>query len=378
MLAQDQEITVSDRRYVEGVLANRAGAVARSLELLVPLRESGLANPEREATVLQTLGDDYAKIGAYAQSADAYGELLRRFGPSLPERVRKTALEDVAVFDLIRDAPPQTAALNGPQAIPLRTNRLGLQELQIQVGSKEDGWVLDTGANLSTISLSSAQSFGLTLSSKTIQTEGVSGDPVEVHVAVLPELVIEKAIIRNVVVLVAADKDLAAANYKIHGIVGFPVLAALGQLTFSADALRIGEPAAAAAGTSKLFLDEMTPLIAATAGGVAHLFTLDTGAGRTVLSARYARAHAKDFSEATAGTRQLTGVGGSRAIRSYTHVTVRLAIAGMQVTLKDVDVLREAVGTDEDSFYGILGRDALRQFGTYTIDFGRMEFSARP
>ena len=46
------------------------------------------------------------------------------------------------------------------------------------------------------------------------------------------------------------------------------------------------------------------------------------------------------------------------------------------MTLKDVDVLREPVGTDDDSFFGILGRDALKQLGSYTMDFGRMQFSA--
>ncbi len=278
MLENDHAITTPERQYVQGVLANRSGAVARSLELLVPLRTAALSDPERETTVLQTLGDDYAKIGAYAESADAYGELIRRFGSLLSERVRKTAIEDVGVFDQLRSAPPQTVVLAGPQTVPLSTNRLGLQEMPVQVAGRDDSWVLDTGANLSTISLGVARALGLTLSSKAIQTEGLTGDPVDVHVAVLPELRIGKAIVRNVVVLVATDEALSAGGYSLHGIVGFPVLFALQRLTFSTNVLRLDDPLTAAP-ASRLFMDEMTPLISASAEGVAHLFTLDAYSG---------------------------------------------------------------------------------------------------
>jgi hypothetical protein len=99
-----------------------------------------------------------------------------------------------------------------------------------------------------------------------------------VHVAVLPELRIGKAIVRNVVVLVATDEALSAGGYSLHGIVGFPVLFALQRLTFSTNVLRLDDPLTAAP-ASRLFMDEMTPLISASAEGVAHLFTLDAYSG---------------------------------------------------------------------------------------------------
>ena len=134
--ASDKAVTGSDRQYIEGVLANRAGDVMRSTALLAPLRKQVNLAAEREATMLQTLGDDYGKVGDYAQAADAYEELLRRFGNSLSPRARRTATENAGVFGLLRTAPSQEVTPITEQTIPLASNRLGLQEMPVSVGGK--------------------------------------------------------------------------------------------------------------------------------------------------------------------------------------------------------------------------------------------------
>ncbi len=373
-LASDRAVAGPDRQYIEGVLANRAGNAVRSTALLAPIRKQGHLTAEREATMLQTLGDDYAKVGNYAQSADAYEELLRRFGNTLSERARRTASENAGVFGLLRTARPQELTSVAQQTISLTSNRLGLQEIPVRVGGKDESWVLDTGANISVLPLSTARALGLTISRGTTQTEGLTGDPVSVHAATIPDLQVGSAHFHNVAVLVTDDAALSAGGTQLRGVIGFPVLAALQRLTFRKESLTFG--GTSPSGGSRMFLDEMTPLLAASVKGATHLYTLDTGANRTVLSTRYAQAYAAQLGKAQVGERQLTGVGGSRKVPSYVHVTTTLLVGGAAVQLQDIDVLRSGVGTEDDNFYGILGRDFLKQLKSYTISFSRMTFSA--
>ncbi len=105
-------------------------------------------------------------------------------------------------------------------------------------------------------------------------------------------------------------------KYQIGGIIGYPVPAALGRITFYNGTLGVDVCTRPVRGRdSNLFVDEQTLLTAARIGGTALLFTFDTGIPRTILTARYYREHTSDFPSERAHQHDLAGVGGTHWLR---------------------------------------------------------------
>ncbi len=371
-------IPKTDLAFFSGVLANRQNQISKSIGLLEPLRSQKVMT-ERRQIVLRTLADDYVKSYQYKKATQAYTELLDGSVSGMSARERKDIESTLSVVRLLGDALPQNVE-HQPVDIPTKRDAAGLIEAPVTISGKEQPWVFDTGAGFSVISRSFASSLGLPISQQSGITQGVSGDDVTLHTAVIPELQIGRAKVHNVVVLVLEDKDLAVPELKlqIHGIIGYPVFQALKRITFAKGgrffAGNDGETSGPNA--SELFMDELTPLVSVGCAGVPCLMQLDTGSAHSFLTFRYWAAHKKDLGAASIGSHTLTGAGGSLQVPDYKVASLTLTLADIPFTLHNVDVLSKPAGTDEDDFYGILGQDALKAFRSYTLDFGSMRFSA--
>ena len=92
--------------------------------------------------------------------------------------------------------------------MPITRDRVGLPEVTVDFGSVRESLILDTGANLSAISLSLAQRLGLKISSSVATSRGIAGPRMAVHTAVIPELRLGDARLKNVAVIVIDDKNL--------------------------------------------------------------------------------------------------------------------------------------------------------------------------
>jgi hypothetical protein len=374
------QLAPSDRAFFAGIMANRRNRAAESIKLLQPLIP-GLAasNPARAVVALSTLADDYEKTFNYAAAADTYGYLARNFAPDMSEAQVEKAKREAERWSLLRAAPTQSSTLNQPFTVETTRDRLGLPETSVLVGGQRMAMILDTGANLSVISRSTALRLGLNLSGAESTLEGMAGDEMLVHAAVIPELQIAGATFHNVAVIVAEDADLFVTpmQYALPGSLGFPVLSALGRITFFSDGRFGVDPRATSSQTANgnLFLQRLTPIVAAEIRGKEELFTIDTGATGSLLSARYYKDYAHDFDSETVGEVGLAGAGGSRSILAYFARQVTLSLGGACVHLAQVPVLIEPRGTSDDSFYGNLGQDALGRFPSYTFDFQHMNFT---
>jgi predicted aspartyl protease len=371
-----------DHDYFAGILANREGRVADSIRLL----ESGIAklkteNQLRAAQALETLADDYVKVFRYNVAADTCSDLLDHFAKQLSKEERSSEKDDCATFQLLRGAPAQTVTISGAVAIPTQQSPLGSIDVQLTANGVTGPWLLDTGANFSVVSMSFAQRLRLKLSANEAHVKGgVNGLSSPLHIAILPELTIGGACVRNVVLLVMEDKDLTlpASNgkkYVIPAIAGFPVLQALGSITFA----KKGEfsantkPSDAAWG-ARLFMNKLTPLLEASVSKQQLLFSFDTGANGTQFSKRYFEKFSADVAANRKAGQITAGAGGSRRTEVYILPEVKLAIGGQTVRLKNVPVFPFAVGTDFDQSFGNLGRDVVAGFSFFTLDFRQMRF----
>jgi len=370
-----------DGDFFRGIVANRKNAVPESIRLLEPLvAKLAPKRPTwREQELLRTLADDYSKNFDYAKSADTFAVLLKRYNKTLPPEQLRSAHERRGAMQILRSSPKQNVDLNAPSMLASTRNELGLVEIPVVIGGRSELWVLDTGANTSVITESTARRIGLELLPGTAQTEGLTGAPVQFHVGVLPELKIGNTTFHNVELDVVEDKQFYIGGYQISGIIGYSLQSAMRRITLYADG-RVGvntEPTSESG--SEMFMEEQMPAGAAQAAGKLLLFTLDTGAGGSTFSFRFYNTVKPRLTQAMQGYSELAGAGGTRKRRNYRLPELKMSIGGGDVTLKSAPVLPERVGGGSvvDLFFGNLGQDVFAAFRSFTFDFERMRVEAR-
>ncbi|MGC1649215.1 MAG: retropepsin-like aspartic protease [Candidatus Sulfotelmatobacter sp.] len=272
----------TERTYFTGMLADRSNhtteAIA-SLERILP--ELRRTSRKRTAIALRALASDYFRIGQYGNASNTYSELMKDFGAEFTNVERQTITDNRNMFELLRGAPPQTVSGGREFSVPIRRNALGNTELPLQIGGKTEWWILDTGANESTIALSTARRLGLTLSKANASTQsGATGVEVPSWMSVIPKVALGDAVISNVIVLVSDDSALNVnlgenGHYQIQGVLGYPVLVALGSWKVSSDKLEVSAESQQSSRSTRLYVEELTPLLEAKVDGRDLLFGLD-------------------------------------------------------------------------------------------------------
>lgn len=375
------ELTKQERTYFEGILADRTHHVGDAIALLEKvLPELKARSAHRAALALRALGSDYFEAGRYGDSAAAYATLLKSYGNQFPPGDLHGFSDNLQTYELLRGAPEQLISGSTSFTVPIQRDPLGNIDVPVLVGKTQMWWMFDTGANISTISLSTAKRLGLAISKGRATTQsGATGNEVPLHTAIIPELGLGKALIHNAVVLVMDDKELDIdlgnnRHYAIQGILGYPVLSALRSFTFFKDRLDIAPANPSSSRCAPLYVQDLTALIAATSGGKELVFSLDTGASTGTLTARYFHAFKEQFVTLKPNRTSAGGAGGVRFMQGYTLRSMELHLGTATATLHDIVVLTEPLGTGVlDSVYGNLGQGLVAPFRSYTIDFGRMQ-----
>jgi predicted aspartyl protease len=373
-------ISPQDLTYFEGEMANRLNMVDRSMQLLEPMVSNLLmTNPLHAENALCTLADDYAKSSRYGQAAATYAQAAR-VSQVTGTNSSCDAAGEATRWALLNDAPSQTVETHGPFSLMGKKDALGLVRVPVTLGRYKGNWVVDTAANLSVISRSTANQLGLKTSAASGNAEGTSGVAIAVRVAVVPELILGAAVIHNVPVLVAEDSDLTfpSLNYQIQGCIGLPVLAALGSMTISEnEEVRFGY---ATADHNKdqephnLFLERSTPVIVADFGRGDQLFAVDTGAIETMLSVTFYEEVNANIESSDLRALELVGAGGSFFTPAYQLHDITAKVAGDCIKLQSVLLLTQKSNSTDD-FYGNIGQSLLSSFASYTFDFHQMYFS---
>jgi predicted aspartyl protease len=379
LAARNKELSPKTYAYFAGVMANRVNQVKTSLGLLEPL-VSGLliSDPRRGEIALCTIADDYAKSFRYAEAASLYGK-ANRIAKQQKQNSSCDAGREGSRWALLSNAPVQTVISSGEFTIRGKWDSIGLFQVPLTAGSYSGSWIVDSGANLSVISQSVAERMGIEVSGAAGTADGWAGAAVSVHIGIIPELRLGSAIFQNVPVLVASDSDLnfTKLDYQIEGSLGLPQLAALGRFTIDRDGrIRFGDKSKAPGnvrGPHNLFLEKFAPLITADFGLGNQLFTIDTGAMGTLLSAEFYNKR-KPMISGEWLELELVGAGGTLVAPAYQVHDVLAKLAGSCAKLENLQVLTKPTGV-ADEFYGNIGQSALSLFASFTFDFSTMHFS---
>lgn len=331
------------------------------------------------AEAYSIMGESHAKAYRYADAARAYSTAATLARDSA---ARAEAANGAALWGALAAVPAQTVERAPEVRLATARDKARLLTTEVEAGGKRIPFVWDTGAGLSTISDSTAVEMGLRIVEAAVQVGSITGTRTPARLAIAPELRLGGATVRNAVFLVlpAARLSFPQIDYRIRGIIGYPVIAALGPTTY----LRAGgivleaptgpsQPGAA----SNLCMDGMSPRLAIGHAGRRLHVGLDTGAQTTSLFPPFLAANREEVMKGTEMTAGIGGAAGMRTVRAYNLPSVQIEIAGRPLTLQNVKVFSEPTMERSEFLFGNLGQDVFSQLESMTLDFRAMELRAR-
>ncbi len=365
--------------FYRGITANVFNRPKESAAFLTSyLRDAGSSLPElRLREALGALADDYVKLFDYGRAA----ETRSRFLPLLERDLKPSDLAGFAsvidMYKALAGAPPQTIDIPGDTEIHLTA----AGEIPAEIGGHAIPLLPDTGSALSMIIRSEAQRLGLSVLDVRVQVGTATGRNVTAQPCIVPELRFGGIVVRNAVFLAVQDEMLYFPEIKRrrNGLIGFPILAALKELTFT----RRGEFLVASPprleGPPNFFLERTDPILTADYQGRQLQFFLDTGAIQTELFPPFYRKFtAEIMTRGLHVPEVIEGVGTQTRTEAYLLSGLSFKIAGREVIFeKKLPVLTRPTSQTSDVFDGAFSLDLLEGVKEITLDYERMRVALK-
>lgn len=365
--------------FYRAVVENRFNRPERSIALL----ERFLKDPKKIADTrlvreaYTVLADSYVKTYQYRKAAAIYETILASYADGLKKDDAASYANVAKLWKALANTPPQSVRISAASAIQGKQEPVGLT-IPVEVNGQPDHFIFDTGANLSTITESQAAKLKLDIVDASVDIGSITGNDVKAKLGVARELTIGNARLQNVVFIVFPDPALyiEQIKYQIHGILGFPAIEALGEVTWTRSREILVPASPRAMKHANLALDGLTPLIHGSYAGQNLTFALHTGARTSSLFPPFFDAFEKNITAAGKPyTETITGAGGSRQVKAYKLENVLIEFGGKSSLFKEVEVLTENTTDNSDYFYGNIGRDMIDQHQRMTINFQSMAVS---
>lgn len=334
----------------------------------------------RRADAHELLASLESRRGRYAAAA-AHVDSALAVVPAADSARRDELRRGRATWHALGDVPPQRVAQVDRTPVPVVPDRAGLLTIAVRAGDAADSaavpMVLDTGAGLTVVTAGTAARLGARVGTDSVEVGSVTGARVRAALGVVPSLAIGGTRVDDVVVLVFRDEDLSfpQAGYAIRGIIGYPVLAALGRMRIDGGRLLVVEGAvrdAVPLTARNVAADGHAPLVAVHVRGIEGTWLLDTGSQSSFGLPRLLARHEPWVRRAgTPMSGGLGGAGGTTTVTGFTLPGVRLAVGGRDVDLARFDVHARATNARAARLEGVLGVDLFAAGRTVLLDLGR-------
>lgn len=337
----------------------------------------GNRTPAQRALAWPIAADASFADGDYRKAADAahaWDKALAAEGATIDERA--DALQMATLADQLASATAQHVDVYAPKPETVKRDKVGLPRSQASVNGKPQEVVLDTGANLSVVSLTTAHRLGLRLLDGTASVGSASRQAVASRIGIADHLEFAGLSLSHVAFLVLDDQQLnmpVPGGYQIDAILGFPVLRQLQRLEFTSDGkLLPSRSSASQLGEGNLRMAGSDLYVDVTLNDLPVAMHLDSGGAFSSLSSRFASEHPTVMKGLTSRQEHIAGAGGARARQSATWPQVRVRIGDQQTVLPAMTIALSDAGNIKEP--NVLGGDILQSFDHWTIDFSRMQF----
>lgn len=316
------------------------------------------------------LADSYRKSHQYEKAAEINQRILELFKHRLDAETRADHENEYKLWNALKDVPPQYVSFLGHTRLQMDRNHV-----PFTINGHDIALTYDTGADLSVIINSLAEEFGLEIVDVPIKVGTITGEKVEAKVGVAEVLRIGNMTVQHALFLVMKDEYfyIPEIKHQIKGVIGFPILAAMREVTFTRGGELIIPQEPEAEGERNLALNGLKPLIEGTYRGHRMTFVLDTGANRSDLWPPFYRSFKQEIEEnSSLTTEKFRGAGSQIEVKSYDVNDLIFRFGGEKATFMKMPVFIEYTTDNSRYFYGNLGQDLVRKFKSMTINFESM------
>jgi len=353
---------------------NRNLAAAKEVDTL--LSEFKSAFPDSTRAALLLLREDcHFKLFQYAAAAADDSSIIHGYAHAIGAGALADVRNNFLLRNGLRFTPRQMVDIPGAAEIPWQRDVLGLMDVPVRHDNVQCSGIFDSRANISSITETYARKLGLRLLPvHYTESSGITGIEFTTGLGVADSIYIGDLLVRNVVFQVMPDSILyiAPANVTLNVIIGFPVIAAMGEIHIFRNG-RIVVPAAETPETfHNLALDRLDPVVAVAIWKDTLAFDLDLGADDTNLYYEfYGRYRERIHRQAIEKDVHYGGAGGIKERKVYVLPALPVTLAGKRVVLDSVNVITEPIYPGQ-RLYGNLGIDFAQQFNEFVLNFDSM------
>ncbi len=368
---QKKDLSDTHQKFVEAFLDNAFNRLDESNNHINQLIKAESNLPDSLILELYKIKEDnYVKLFDYKEAKNALTTILKDYKDLLSENEINGIENSLKIWSALENEPKQKTFIQDAVRLKIEKDKVGLNNLKVSKGKDSLSFIFDTGANLSTVSKSTAQQFGMKIIPVDIKVGTITGEKVPAQIAVCPEFKLDNIEILNSIFLVLDDNALAfpQIDYQIYGVLGFPVIEALREIQITRDGYFIvPKEETKNSFESNMAMDGLTPLIYINQ----RHFTFDTGADRTLFYHSYYIENQKEINKNyTSEKISFGGAAGRKEFDGYV-ISVNINILDKEITLKDIQLLKEKI-KDNETVYGNIGQDLIKQFHKMTMNFDRM------
>src|SRR5690606_16973026 len=240
--------------------------------------------------------DNFIKEFAYKNAAETINFILENYAELLGEKELDDLKNSYQIWYALQDAPQQTVKIPSTTRQKMKIDKAGLKNLSVFSNKDSIDFIFDTGANISTVIASTAKKMDMKIIPAGIEVGTITGQTINADLAVCPVMKIGAIEIRNAIFLVMSDEALyiPQIDYRIRGIIGFPIINALREIQLTKEGYFIvPESETKITASSNMALDELKPMIYM--NGM-H-FSFDSGASESMLYSRFYERNKKQIDE---------------------------------------------------------------------------------
>ncbi|WP_343669098.1 retropepsin-like aspartic protease [Chitinophaga sp.] len=357
----------AQQNYLAALLDNAFNKVSLSEQRIATLK--GDFSDSLWFQLYKVKEDNAVKAYDYKTAKGAAQTMLQQYKYLLSPDGQDDLKNSLRMWTALENTPPQRVVIHGTNKLKMKKDKAGLNNLLAVAGKDTADFIFDTGANMSTISLSTARRLHMQLIPADIEVGAITGATVKAQLGVCRQFKLGNIEVNNAVFLVLADSALAfpQINYKIEGILGFPVISALKEVQLTQDGyLIVPENETVIHSVPNMAIDRLSPMIFIDG----KHYTFDTGADETFLYHSFYEANKEEIAASYQPVHiRFGGAGGKTELEAY-KIKHHFNIMEKDVVLDSVPVIKEKISNE--MVYGNIGQDIIRQFKTMTINFDRM------
>lgn len=320
--------------------------------------------------LLRMQQSNHARLCEYTEANAVMQQILNEYEGLMPEHEVKDYNNTAVIWKALAGQPRQEITIGTTTVLKMPRDKAGLANLEVRAGSAVADFIFDTGANISTVTETTAAQLNMKMLDGKVEVGAITGAKVQSRLAICPEFFVGDIRVANAVFLVFPDSALAfpQIGYQINGIIGFPVIEAFREIQITKNDEFIIPGTETSYHKQNMALDFLNPVIDING----EHYTFDTGATGTSLYKKYFLKHKNEvllnYPETSL---HFGGAGGMLTKKGY-NVTFAPVIDGRKLTIRQVQLFAENIGDNESHFYGNIGQDVIRQFQKMTINFDDM------